>query len=233
MISRILAAMFLLLAGLALAQAQDAPAGPLWYVANTRPPDAYLSLRTDPTTLTGFSIAAMPNGTLLQVLDERPDGWWRVRIVATGQVGWALSGADDRVWIQCCAGAAAAPPPPEPALLGFRSPSGNIFCLYSGGTLGEEGASMRCDLRESAVSAPRPADCDLSWGNAFEIAADGQSGHLVCHGDTVMIPTLTPLNYGGFFRQGAITCKSETVGVTCANALGHGFFVSRNAQRLF
>jgi hypothetical protein len=232
--TRTLTTLLLLLAGLTLARAQDAPAGPLYFVANTRPPDAYLSLRTDPTTRAGFSIASMPNGTLLQVFEQRPDGWWHVRIVPTGQVGWALSGAGGRMWIECCASPpAATAAPAEPDLLGFRSPSGNIFCLYSAGTPGEEGASMRCDLKENALSAPRPADCDLSWGNAFEIAADGAAGHLVCHGDTTMIQSLPILGYGGFWRQGAISCKSETIGVTCANVLGHGFSVSRSAQRVF
>jgi hypothetical protein len=38
-----------------------------FYVANTRPPDAYLSLRTDPTTTRGMNITQMPNGTLLEL----------------------------------------------------------------------------------------------------------------------------------------------------------------------
>ena len=50
-----------------------------YYVANTRPPDAYLSLRTEPTTSRGMNIMTMPNGTLLELIERRLDGWWHVR----------------------------------------------------------------------------------------------------------------------------------------------------------
>src|SRR5271166_5654616 len=69
------------------------------YVANTMPPDAFLSLRTDPTTRRGLNIMKMPNGTLLQVFQRRDDGWWYVRVVPSNQEGWVLSGQGNRVWI--------------------------------------------------------------------------------------------------------------------------------------
>jgi hypothetical protein len=47
-----------------------------YYVANTRPPDAFLALRTNPTTASGQRLLAMPNGTSLKVLERRGDGWW-------------------------------------------------------------------------------------------------------------------------------------------------------------
>jgi hypothetical protein len=74
----------------------------LSYVANTEPPDAYVSLRTDPVSSRGTRIMKMPNGTLLKVLKRQPDGWWYVRVVPTGQTGWALSGGSDKQWIECC-----------------------------------------------------------------------------------------------------------------------------------
>ena len=69
------------------------------YVANTRPPDAYLSLRTHPTSSSGQRIMTMPNGTKLQVLQRQGDGWWYVRVLPSGQEGWALSGQGNRTWI--------------------------------------------------------------------------------------------------------------------------------------
>jgi hypothetical protein len=72
------------------------------YVANTLPPDAFLSLRSEPTTRAGHRIMAMSNGTLLQVILQRDDGWWLVRVVQSGKEGWALSGQSDRRWIECC-----------------------------------------------------------------------------------------------------------------------------------
>ena len=64
---------------------------PVYFVANTAPPDAFLSLRTDPSTTIGVRIAALPNGSTFQILERRPDAWWRVR-TASGQEGWLLSG---------------------------------------------------------------------------------------------------------------------------------------------
>ena len=74
-----------------------------YYVANTRPPDAFLALRTQPSASSGQRIMAMTNGTLLQVLQRLEDGWWYVRVKATGDEGWALSGQGDQSWIVCCA----------------------------------------------------------------------------------------------------------------------------------
>jgi hypothetical protein len=74
-----------------------------YHVANTRPPDAFLSLRTKPSSATGARIATMPNGTPLKVLERRSDGWWYVRILSSGPEGWALSRQGNSVWIVCCA----------------------------------------------------------------------------------------------------------------------------------
>ena len=81
-----------------------------FYVANTMPPDAFLSLRTAPTAAHGLNVMQMPNGTLLQVLQRRDDGWWYVRVVPSNQEGWALSGQGNRVWIECCVTASTNPP---------------------------------------------------------------------------------------------------------------------------
>src|SRR5947209_2050339 len=74
----------------------------LHYVANTRPPDAYLALRTQPSAASGTRIMTMPNGTALRVLERRADGWWRVRVEPSGQEGWALAFQGNRSWIDCC-----------------------------------------------------------------------------------------------------------------------------------
>ena len=73
-----------------------------YYVANTRPPDDFLALRTYPTSRVGLRIMAMRNGTHLQVLQRRTDGWWYVRVVPSGEEGWALSGQGNLIWIECC-----------------------------------------------------------------------------------------------------------------------------------
>ena len=67
-----------------------------YIVANTQPPDAFVSLRTHPSIRMGSRITTMPNGTQLHVLKRQDDGWWNVRVVQTGQEGWALSGQGSR-----------------------------------------------------------------------------------------------------------------------------------------
>lgn len=71
----------------------------IFVVANTLPPDDYLSLRTEPSTKVGTRITTMPNGTELNVLERGEAGWWYVEILSTGQRGWAKSGSSGKSWI--------------------------------------------------------------------------------------------------------------------------------------
>lgn len=73
----------------------------LHFVDGTSPPDAWLALRTEPGGL-GNQIARLTNGTLLEVLSRRPDGWWRVRAIEFGVEGWVLSRDGQRTWVYCC-----------------------------------------------------------------------------------------------------------------------------------
>ncbi len=115
---------------------------------------------------------------------------------------------------------------------GFRSPSGNIHCQFFAG--GDEGATVRCDLRRiSNRPPPRPRDCDLEWGQAFEISARAARGIRLCYGDTVQDNSLPVLPYGRTWQRGGITCASEQTGVTCRNARGAGFALARAAQKVF
>ena len=74
----------------------------LYFVANTRPPDDFLALRSEPSSRYGERLEKMPNGTRLLVIQRREDGWWNVKNVNTGNVGWAFRGTDQRPWIDCC-----------------------------------------------------------------------------------------------------------------------------------
>lgn len=114
---------------------------------------------------------------------------------------------------------------------GFKSPSGNIACMYSA----DEGVvALRCDIGETSNAQPKPpADCDLDWGNAFEMLAKSRHGQRICHGDTVLDPGLPVLDYGRTFTRGPFACKSDRSGVTCSNAHGAGFSLSRAKQSLF
>jgi hypothetical protein len=211
------------------AVAQQRPDAALHYVANTRLPDAYLALRTQPTAATGTRISTMPNGTALRVLERRANGWWRVRIESSGQEGWALAYQGNRTWIECCLTASISSPPPEtPA--GFKTPSGNIHCQFF--EINDD-KSLRCDIREMTNRPRRPRDCDLEWGDAFEVNTTARVGERVCHGDTIVDATLPSLAYGQTWEQAGFRCRSEQSGVTCANPSGHGFELSKGSQRVF
>jgi hypothetical protein len=93
---------------------------PSYYVANTSPPDAFLALKTYPSP-NGPRIMAMANGTRLDVLLRRTDGWWYVRVWPGGEQGWAFSGNANKAYILCCAsgGGASATLPPAKSMTDF------------------------------------------------------------------------------------------------------------------
>jgi hypothetical protein len=86
---------FFIASGTARAQAYS-------YVANTQPPDAFLALKAYPSSNSPRTMA-MANGTKLEVLLRRVDGWWYVKVWPTGEEGWAFSGQGNKAWILCCA----------------------------------------------------------------------------------------------------------------------------------
>ncbi|EYD77303.1 hypothetical protein Rumeso_01010 [Rubellimicrobium mesophilum DSM 19309] len=114
----------------------------------------------------------------------------------------------------------------------FRTPSDNIHCM---GVQGADGTFVDCEIlqrNDSRPLMPRPADCDLEWGDRFTVSSTGPAG-LGCHGDTVRDPNGAVLPYGQAVRFGPIACSVTEQGLTCQNASGHGFFLSRAAQQLF
>lgn len=115
-------------------------------------------------------------------------------------------------------------------LVFFRSPTGNISCLFDVGEVTE----VRCDMAQlnRSFTTP-PEDCDLDWGDSFAVAEGDRRGQLFCHGDTVVDPEAEVLDYGSSLSFGGIACLSAKTGITCQNADGHGFSLSRKQQKLF
>ena len=114
---------------------------------------------------------------------------------------------------------------------GFRSPTGNIHCQFFAN---DGNPLIRCDLRRiTNRPLPRPRDCNLDWGRAFEISARDTRGAPVCHGDTMQDDRLPVLRYGQRWERGGLACTSARNGVSCRNASGHGFWVSRDTQSMF
>ena len=224
------AAFVLLFVGIAAVAPALAQQNGHFYIANVLPPDDYVALRSAPSSQVGHRIGILPNGELVDVLERRSDGWWRLHVVASGAEGWALSGSGGRQWIVCCQAAPIAATPASDSSY-FHTPTNNIHCM---GSNFDDGPNLRCDLRQ--ISNPRPAapaDCPLDYGDSYNINLNGLVGTLVCHGDTVELPGSPVLAYGATWQAFGFTCRSATDGLTCTNSSGHGFFLARNKQMVF
>ena len=113
--------------------------------------------------------------------------------------------------------------------IGFQTPSKNIACQF----FTDDGQGvLRCDIMNLESRPRRPADCELEWGNAFEMSAKGAAGR-ICAGDTIMDPSLPVLAYGEVWQRAGFTCRSEQTGLTCFNAMQRGFSLARGKQKVF
>jgi hypothetical protein len=110
----------------------------------------------------------------------------------------------------------------------FRTPSGNIACAAS-----DAPVALRCDIRSGLrPTPPRRSNCPVDFGDSVGMGKRGRP-YLVCHGDTVIDPRARVVRYGSSIRVLGFKCTSRTTGLTCANASGHGWFLSRERYRLF
>jgi hypothetical protein len=112
---------------------------------------------------------------------------------------------------------------------GFQSPSKNIACQHFDY---DKQNVLRCDISAMETKPRRPADCELDYGGAFEMNAKGPATR-ICHGDTVMDPSLPMLGYGEVWQRGGFTCRSEQTGVTCFNTDRRGFSLAKAKQEVF
>ena len=73
-----------------------------YYIDNLTAPDNFLAIRTLPSTQEGKRVTILQNGSIVDVLEKRSDGWWFIRDTATGLKGWAVSNYGNKQWIMCC-----------------------------------------------------------------------------------------------------------------------------------
>ncbi|WP_395312069.1 DUF6636 domain-containing protein [Mycobacterium sp. AMU20-3851] len=108
----------------------------------------------------------------------------------------------------------------------FSSPSGNVGCVMDVGY-------VRCDIDERAwASPPKPADCDLDYGQGVMLQA-GEPAEFVCAGDTTLGRTEV-LAYGRSMVRGSLKCDSAETSITCLDRnSGHGFSLAREVYQLF
>jgi hypothetical protein len=126
---------------------------------------------------------------------------------------------------------AASAPAATNTYVSFRTPSGNIYCAYSSG-LGSP-TYLRCDIRSRLRPAPAPRKCvEGVYGESVGMTRTGRAG-VLCISDTVVDPRARILAYGTTWSRGGFRCVSRSVGLTCTNTRGHGWFLSRESWRVY
>ena len=109
----------------------------------------------------------------------------------------------------------------------FRSPSGNINCMYD-----HPPGVVECQIPQpDRPVRPKPRDCELDWGGRFSLSRNG--AQIVCAGDTIFNDEHRVLPYGQTLRGNGWQCTSKPSGMTCSNSRGNGFEISSRRQRLF
>jgi hypothetical protein len=157
----------------------------------------------------------------------------RLLLVAVALVASALAAAAS-VW-------ASAQP-----LSGFRSPSGNIVCLFVPAARDDAGrlldSQLLCSIRRASYSATLQDRCrnprgrrgaGVDW-HGWRLGVTGPAT-VLCSGGVLYAGaprvSYVTLAYGRSWRRGVFTCRSRVSGVTCRSAGGHGVFVSRESWR--
>jgi hypothetical protein len=108
------------------------------------------------------------------------------------------------------------------AVASFRTPSGNIGCVWT-----SDPSYIRCDILSGLKPRPKPSSaCELEFGYGVQMRRQARVTY-VCAGDTAILPSAPKLAYGKTWRRGGITCLSRRVGLRCTNEAGHGWFLSR------
>jgi hypothetical protein len=154
------------------------------------------------------------------------------RATAPAALGVLLAVALAVLAVATSAAAAPLSPVRASAYVNFRTPSGNIGCGDS--TFANETPSLRCEVASHLKPLPQQTEkCrEGIWGRAVSMSPRGRATPH-CISDTVLEPTAPVLAYGRTWRRGSFTCRSEETGLTCRNAAGHGWRLSRARSTLF
>ncbi|BAY11264.1 DUF6636 domain-containing protein [Calothrix sp. NIES-2098] len=110
----------------------------------------------------------------------------------------------------------------------FVTPSGNIRCTV----VGENNDTLRCDIRSGLnPKPPQPYAnyCEYDWGGGFLLSEYGKP-EILCVSDT--FDANYKLSYGSTWQKSGFNCVSQKTGLTCINASGDGFFLSRESWKI-
>jgi len=126
--------------------------------------------------------------------------------------------------------------PARPRYGAFETPSRNIVCGYA---IGSDGvASMECGIKSGLKPPPRRIHCLAGDPNDKRVSlrSTGRAAPVLCAGDPgpfLVESKARVLAYGRTWSAGGISCSSRTIGLTCRNRSGRGFFLSRQSWRTF
>jgi hypothetical protein len=125
----------------------------------------------------------------------------------------------------------------------FKTPSGNVQCLYNYST----GAAARssivtCGITSGLKPPPHRRGPRCSVPNRVTLGVTGRphTARSICPGEDegdagpfAGGSAARTLAYGKTWHGGGLTCTSAVKGLTCRNPAGHGFFLSRAHWRSF
>jgi hypothetical protein len=119
--------------------------------------------------------------------------------------------------------AAAAAPPVDASVhwFGFATPTRNIVCNRHSSGADTSNDGVDCVLFSAGT------ECQKTW----TIRRTGRTS-VHCYFSNIGTD-VSVLRYGQTWARGGARCVSERRGLTCTNLAGHGFFLSRAAQRVF
>ena len=126
----------------------------------------------------------------------------------------------------------------------FKSPTGNINCVYMPPYDPSVRPMLRCDINEFTPTIRNvPAQtrdeievmgrCTPKRMSTFTVEDNAARGSASCASDSANSEDAGILAYGQTFSRGGFTCQSQPSGMTCTNRSSHGFFLSKASQKLF
>ena len=122
----------------------------------------------------------------------------------------------------------------------FDSPSGNLHCGIYDVTPHGSGYLYGCRIDEKDWAFPDDSPGDYCHGMEIRCgwgieSMDGETPRPLAKSDATysMHPDDWVLPYGTSIAVGPILCESTEVGVTCRDAGGHGFTISRTLNEIW
>lgn len=140
------------------------------------------------------------------------------------------------VAIGLAAASASASPQKAQKLGYFKTPTGNIICVWA---YGKDSPFIECGIKTGLKPKPKNncAKIGIDYvGNRVDMKPNGRPKPVACAGDAgpfAYQDQAKALPYGKTWSGGGMYCASFVNGLLCSNNAGHGFFLSKQIYRTF